>query len=489
MDNRNYGSGFIRTILQQFFLIAAVLCLYTADYLHSYSMQKTYIFLAIAIINLIMTFVMMGFLAKSVSSFHGLSKVGADVMFVVLTAVVYFSLDLIFPLDQNYMLADRLIIVGVVAYLLDSLFLIVFSSITTRMRTNTLIQSCVLYKLVMLIQKNLFEHTMFTRALRGLISWMAGIAGVIVFLKSNQVWGLVLLALSIFIELYYSLRKAYEEKVIRKAILQITQGDLNSTLDAQSFHGEQKQTAEAVNHIRDGLDNAVQKGIKNERMKADLITNVSHDLKTPLTSIINYVNILKEKIPETEDTWQYLMILDEKSQRLKTLLEDLLEVSRLTSGTVKYEMNQIDFLELIYEIGGEYDERFEKRGLIIVTKLPRLSMMIKADGRQLCRAIENLYTNAAKYAKMDTHVNVELRRDGDLAVFSIRNVMAQPIQFTVEGASDLTERFVRGDRSRTTEGSGLGLSITKEIVTQMGGTFEVFVEEDVYNATISFKIS
>ncbi len=489
MKERSFAKKAFAVAFEQLCLLITMISLFAADYFQKAGDKKQAIgFLGLAILGLIMVFVILAYLTNTISAFHGLDKLGADVQVAALILVVAVSLNIVLPINDNYALADRLVVVGVVSYLLSSIFLLVYSSIVTQIKHHIFWENCLLVRLSRLMMHGLFQHTMLTRALRGLFAWAVGIAGTAIFLLTKQWWGLVLLIISLGIELYYSLNKAYEEQKIRKAIIKITEGDLDGSLEEELFHGEQKQTAEAVNHIRDGLDKAVKDGIKNERMKADLITNVSHDLKTPLTSIINYVNILKEKIPETEDTWQYLAILDEKSQRLKNLLEDLLEVSRLTSGTVEYEINRIDFVELLYEIGGEFDERFETRGLTIVTKLPRLPIMIDADGRQLCRAVENLYTNAAKYAKVDSHVQVELKKEKDCAIFSIRNVMAQPIYTDAEAGIDLTERFVRGDKSRTTEGSGLGLSITKEIVSQMGGNFTVQVEEDIYIASITFKI-
>lgn len=489
MEERSFAKKAFAVAIEQLFMLITILSLFAADYFQKAGDKKPAIgLLGLSILGLIMVFVTIGYLTNAISSFHGLDKIGADIQFAVLVVIIALLMSLILPINGNYALADRMVVVGVVTYLMSSAFLLVYASFVTQIKDKILWKNCFLVRLSHLIMTSLFQHTMLARALRGLLAWAVGIAGTAIFFLQKRWWGLVLLAISIVIELYYSLNKAYEEKKIREAILKITEGDLNHHLEVEQFHGDQSQTAEAVNHIRDGLDKAVKSGIKNERMKADLITNVSHDLKTPLTSIINYVNILKEKIPETEDTWQYLAILDEKSQRLKTLLEDLLEVSRLTSGTVEYEINRIDFVELLYEIGGEYDDRFEKRGLTIVTKLPRLPILIDADGRQLCRAVENLYTNAAKYAKADTHVQVELKKKNDNAILTIRNIMEQPMTFDSEAGVDLTERFVRGDKSRTTEGSGLGLSITKEIVSQMGGQFQVQVEEDLYIASITFKI-
>ena len=166
----------------------------------------------------------------------------------------------------------------------------------------------------------------------------------------------------------------------------------------EQFHGQERGIAASVNNIRAGLSEAIQERIRNERMKADLITNVSHDIKTPLTSIINYVNLIKLEHIDNERVNGYIRILDAKSQRLKQLTEDLVETSRITSGNVKLDMQKIDLVELIYQTAGEFNEKFEAKELTIVTKLPKTEVMILADGRQLYRVIENLYNNVAKYA-------------------------------------------------------------------------------------------
>lgn len=228
--------------------------------------------------------------------------------------------------------------------------------------------------------------------------------------------------------------------------------------------------------------------IRNERMKADLITNVSHDIKTPLTSIVNYVDLLKRENLENENAQNYIRILDEKSQRLKQLTEDLVEASKISSGNVKLDMQRIDMVELIYQTGGEFNERFEARDLTIVTKLPKGPVMVEADGRQLYRAIENLYTNAAKYALEKTRVHVELEVEDGVAIFSIKNISKAPLPESMDGQNDLTERFVRGEASRTTEGSGLGLSIAKNLTTLMNGKFQLKPDGDLFVATISFEV-
>ena len=239
------------------------------------------------------------------------------------------------------------------------------------------------------------------------------------------------------------------------------------------MHGEDRKLAEAVNNIGTGLLNAVDDNTKNERMKADLITNVSHDIKTPLTSIINYVNLIKREEIGNERVKNYIQILDEKSQRLKQLTEDLVEASRVSSGNVKLDMQKIDLVELVYQTGGEFNEKFEEKELTIVTKLPKSAVYIQADGRHLYRVIENLYNNAAKYALEKTRVYVEVQEQEKQAVFSIKNVSERSLAERNENVDDLTERFIRGDVSRTTEGSGLGLSIAKNLTLLMGGEFHV----------------
>ena len=199
------------------------------------------------------------------------------------------------------------------------------------------------------------------------------------------------------------------------------------------------------------------------------------------------MELLKRENLDNQNVQNYIRIIDDKAQRLKQLTEDLVEASKISSGNIKLDMQKIDLVELLYQTGGEFNERFEQRNLTIVTKIPSESIFVKADGRQLYRAIENLYTNAAKYAMEKTRVYVELTREGERAVFSIKNISENLISLKDdENVNDLTERFVRGESSRTTEGSGLGLSIAKNLTNLMGGTFEINVDGDLFIATISF---
>jgi signal transduction histidine kinase len=220
-------------------------------------------------------------------------------------------------------------------------------------------------------------------------------------------------------------------------------------------------------------------------MKADLITNVSHDIKTPLTSIINYVNLLKMEPIEDKRMTEYINILDEKSQRLKQLTEDLVEASRISSGNITLQMSPINLVELIYQTGGEFNEKFEAKDLTTITKLPKEAAMIMADGRRIWRVVENLYNNVAKYAMAHTRVYVTMEKLEHEVSFAIKNISEQPLNVET---TDLTERFVRGDESRTTEGSGLGLSIARNLTTLMGGRFDIELDGDLFTATIIFPL-
>ena len=267
------------------------------------------------------------------------------------------------------------------------------------------------------------------------------------------------------------------------AIQEINSEEGNTRISESGLFAINRQMAAAVNDLGDGLRHALQEQMKSERMKADLITNVSHDLKTPLTSIINYVDLLKREELHNEKANEYLEVLDQKSQRLKQLTEDLVEASRASSGNVVLDIRRIDVKELLMQISGEFVERFEARGLQLVENFPQNPQYVDADGRRLWRIIENLFRNVEKYAMPHTRVYLDLINDGDRVAFSLKNISENPLNISPE---ELTERFTRGDESRSTEGSGLGLSIAKDLTEIQKGTFEIYLDGDLFKVTVSF---
>ena len=376
---------------------------------------------------------------------------------------------------------------GTVSLVIDGLFLIFYLSMVRRMKAEMLWETSVACWLESGIRKVFARQKTTVRVLLLFAGHMAVcfVLAVGAFYYQSMT-ALVLLLLFSAGECYMILRKAVEQYQIRLGVEKIRDGALSGKIDIEQLHGEEKSLAEAINNIGEGLLHAVDDSTKNERMKADLITNVSHDIKTPLTSIINYVNLMKLEKIDNERVQGYIKILDEKSQRLKQLTADLVEASKISSGNVKLDMQVIDLVELVYQTSGEFNEKFEQKELTIVTKLPKTAVLIRADGRQLYRVIENLYNNVAKYALEKTRVYVDIAYVEEKVVFSIKNVSERSLARENSNAGDLTERFIRGDSSRTTEGSGLGLSIAKSLTVLMGGVFDIKVDGDLFKASVTF---
>lgn len=280
-------------------------------------------------------------------------------------------------------------------------------------------------------------------------------------------------------------RKAVQRDALDVAISSISQGNTQYKIDTQRLTGKEKDMGEHINNISIGLDTALQQQVKSERLKADLITNVSHDIKTPLTSIINYVDLLKREQIQDPRIAGYLEVLDQKSQRLKTLTEDLVEASKASSGNMKLELSDIDLVELVQQTNGEFEERFTMRRLELVCHVPDAVLLIRADGRRLWRVLENLYTNAFKYAMEHSRVYVDVKEEQGQAVFTIKNVSENPLNIK---SNELTERFVRGDVARTTEGSGLGLSIAKSLTELQSGVFEIIIDGDLFKVKVAFPM-
>jgi signal transduction histidine kinase len=262
-------------------------------------------------------------------------------------------------------------------------------------------------------------------------------------------------------------------------------GDLQYQIDTKAMLPDFKEHAENLGSISNAMTIAVDQRLKSERMKTELITNVSHDIKTPLTSIINYADLIAREKPENEKIAEYCEVLTRQSGKLKRLIEDLVEASKASTGNLEVNPVPCDASIFLQQAGGEYEEKLEAAGLSLVTKLPDREIMILADSRRMWRVFDNLMNNVCKYSQQGTRVYLSLEAEGQEAVITFKNTSARQLDISPE---ELMERFVRGDSSRNTEGNGLGLSIARSLTELQGGIFSLQVDGDLFKAILRFPI-
>lgn len=379
------------------------------------------------------------------------------------------------------------VLVGIFAFALDYVALFFYLSFIRRGKAHTLWKNSLFRRLLLWLKKSFFSLYDHSHILvRTLVPFVILLA-LNLILGGCGVTGILLASIFdvVAILVLYQEKKSLWEIV--ETTKQIGGGSFDKKVDARRMHGENRDLADAVNGIGDGIKTAVETSMKDERLKADLITNVSHDIKTPLTSIINFVNLLKREKIEDERVRGYIEVLDSKSQRLKQLTDDLVEASKISSGNISLQMERINFAELVNQTCGEFSDKFKERCLEIVRNMPDQPVFIEADSRRIWRVVENLFSNACKYALEGTRVYLEIRtilEDGrQYAVFSMKNISAQALNIRAE---ELTERFIRGDISRSTEGSGLGLSIARNLTELQKGRFEIYLDGDLFKVLLTF---
>lgn len=367
-------------------------------------------------------------------------------------------------------------------------------SFATRLKTRTLLKNNILYKL----------WSVAVKGFKRLLSWLKylfksipTVAKTAVITSAVGLFQFIIIA----IFTYYPVKRtllfllftvADVAVIISLAILlkrikeggeKIASGDLNYKIDTKYMYGDFKDFADSLNNINEGLSVAVNEKMKSERFKTELITNVSHDIKTPLTSIINYVDLVKKEEPENENIKEYIDVLDRQSSRLKKLIEDLMEASKASTGNLAVNLSVCEAGVLLSQTVGEFDGRLNSAGLIPVVNIPEKPVKIMADGRHLWRVFDNLMNNICKYSQNGTRVYLDLLESDGKAQITFKNISKYELNITGE---ELTERFVRGDKSRNTEGSGLGLSIARSLTELQNGSLKIDIDGDLFKVTLTF---
>ncbi len=286
--------------------------------------------------------------------------------------------------------------------------------------------------------------------------------------------------------LVYLIRFCHDLQNINNALADAEKGQYDFQLAPEKMTRYIRPIGQKVNNLTDGMKLAVEDAVKNERQKTELITGVSHDLKTPLTSIIAYTDLLKKCDIQDPQAMQYLAVLEEKSAALKKLIEDLIEASKVSSGNVEIHLGIINLSELLEQVYGEYELALQDKGLLLKLNLPEEPLYVTADGQKVYRVLENLFSNIQKYALENTRVYIDLKKEEQMAMVALKNVSREEMNYD---PSELTERFFRGDRSRTTEGSGLGLSIAESLTTAQGGTFTISIDGDLFKVMICLPLA
>lgn len=368
-------------------------------------------------------------------------------------------------------------------------FVFFLETIIKRIKSKTLFRNTITYRILRWIKSLITSMTRNANmTVKLILIFIAfGILNIIGFglsINNEPIGFFILIAIWV-----YAFAKMHQWLVryieIKNAINEIYIGNTEVHLDEKRYKGSLNSMAIQVNDIAGGLSNAIQEKLKSERLKTELITNVSHDIKTPLTSIINYVDLLKKEKMPNEQAEEYLNILDNKSQRLKRLTEDLVEASKASSGNIKLNIEKLNVNELLKQVSGEFEDKFKSRNLEEVMSLPEKNVYINADSRYMYRILENMYSNISKYAMDNTRVYIDVIPNNNRITIQMKNISKEKLNISTE---ELMQRFVRGDSARNTEGSGLGLSIATSLTTLQGGTFNIYLDGDLYKVIIEFDM-
>lgn len=368
-------------------------------------------------------------------------------------------------------------------------FVFFLETIIKRIKSKTLFRNTITYRILRWIKSLITSMTRNANmTVKLILIFIAfGILNIIGFglsINNEPIGFFILIAIWV-----YAFAKIHQWLVryieIKNAINEIYIGNTEVHLDEKRYKGSLNSMAIQVNDIAGGLSNAIQEKLKSERLKTELITNVSHDIKTPLTSIINYVDLLKKEKMPNEQAEEYLNILDNKSQRLKRLTEDLVEASKASSGNIKLNIEKLNVNELLKQVSGEFEDKFKLRNLEEVMSLPEKNVYINADSRYMYRILENMYSNISKYAMDNTRVYIDVIPNNNRITIQMKNISKEKLNISTE---ELMQRFVRGDSARNTEGSGLGLSIATSLTTLQGGTFNIYLDGDLYKVIIEFDM-
>ena len=359
-----------------------------------------------------------------------------------------------------------------------------FETLVKRLKTHTFVKTTIAYW-IYIKTKDLMQNIKVTKRFI-LYSILFIIANLICFgiMWSDGFSGFLLTVILYGITFSILNKRIKSYLKIKNAIFEIYNGNTDIKLNETEVCKEMQDTAKQINDIAGGLSNALEEKLKSERLKTELITNVSHDIKTPLTSIINYVDLLKKEKIEGEKAKEYLNILDTKSQRLKKLTEDLVEASKASSGAIKLNMEKLNVNELIKQVSGEFEDKFKSNNLHEIISFTERDVYINADSRYMYRVLENMYSNISKYAMEGTRVYIDILEKSDKIYIQIKNVSKQKLNITTD---ELMQRFVRGEASRNTEGSGLGLSIARSLTELQQGKFNIYLDGDLFKVIIEFE--
>ena len=460
-----------------------------------------YELIAVALVSLIISVLLFVFLMSSAGHRDGsdtitpnfIDRIPFDLFTAVMAIVICCPIALGIEVGRSFAFANLLGLL--VAFVLGELLLFLFfMSLSTRLKLKNVVKSCLIYRILCWCWRLLKKAGRLFRAfIHGLpLLGRAGFAVAAVLLvefiyicatehsTGAQLFGwfverAVLLALLVYLLACV--------KRLRTGASKIARGDMNYSIDTKYMHGDLLDHANDLNSIRDGISRAVNERMKSEHFKTELITNVSHDIKTPLTSIVNYVDLLSKENIENEKAQEYIEVLQRQSARLKKLTEDLVEASKASTGNLTVNLERCELGVLLDQTAGEYGEKLSAQGLELILKKPEEPVTVLADGRHLWRILDNLMNNICKYAQPGTRVYLNLEKQAGKAVMTFRNV--SKYQLNISG-DELMERFVRGDSSRNTEGSGLGLSIARSLAQLQGAQLDLMVDGDLFKVTVTF---
>lgn len=473
---------------------------YNEYHKYTQTIKEVYICLILMIVNIIV-FIISAVTYKKIkiNEDHDegiLTKLSNKVPIDIILWLMAIDFLLYVPFSLSYYQGYRYMIEKICAVI--GAYLLIYAAYTINRRSKKydkkiyILKETIVYKLYKILKNTVMSALKASRKIPLIkriiivsigITFIGGVVSVLLYvLFYSEVMLLFGIPMSMILFTLYVVKKlAYLSDII-EGTSRIKNGELDYKIDVvgnDSF----TNLAENINNIGEGLEKSIETQLRSERMKSELITNVSHDLKTPLTSIINYIELIKKEDVTPEHVNDYIKVLDQKSKRLKILIEDLFEASKASSGNLELNMENIDIVQLIRQSIGEMEEKLTNSNLDIRLNLSSEKINIYADGRRMYRVFENLLSNISKYSLPSTRVYIDLLESDESVIITMKNISSYELNFD---ATEITERFKRADESRNTEGSGLGLAISKDLVNLQGGKFSVEIDGDLFKSILEF---